>query len=326
MQVGVLGINHKSAPLKLREQVAQVCCSCNASDKVILSTCNRTEIYFSGDDLAALQCEVFADLKKKLNHSSEHALYTFFGAECFLHLACVTAGMDSKLLAESDIQRQVKHSYETAKSKGSLSYALHYLFQKSLKLAKEARSNFSLFQSALHLEGIVHQIVDSILDANPSLLLIGNSDINRKIIHYFTRRKKGKITLVSRDLETAYPFALDYGITLKNRDELQHAHLYDGIISATTTSDYLLTALPDNKMTRLILDLSVPRSIHPHIGIDPSLTLLNMEQIGELFVQAHTVRHTEVDQVKKFLDSSVVSYVERFVKKTVFASNNMIEG
>lgn len=318
MQVGVLGINHKSAPLMLREQVAQICSACSAPGQVTLSTCNRTEIYFSGSDLAALQCEVFAELKKKLNHSSEHAFYTFFGAECFLHLACVTSGIDSKLLAESDIQRQVKEAYEAAQRRGELSYALHYLFQKSLKIAKDARSNFPLFQSRIHLEGIVYQIVDSVLEKQPSLMLIGNSDMNRKIVHYFSRRKKGKITLVTRDLAGAYPFALDYGITLKGRDELHNAQFYDGIISATHASEYLIRLLPENKHTRLILDLSVPRSIDPSLGMDPTVTLLNMEQIGELFAHAHTVRQGEVAQVKKFLESSVVGYVGRFEKKLSF--------
>lgn len=320
MQIGVLGINHKSAPLKLREQVAQACCSCREPDKVTLSTCNRTEIYFSGENLAEMQCHVFAELKKRLNHSSEHAFYSFFGPECFYHLASVTTGIDSKLLAETDIQRQVKVAYEMARLRGTLSPSLHYLFQKSLKLAKDARSRFSLFQSTLHLEGMIYQTVDRILSENPQLLFIGNSDANRKIIHYFYRRKKGRLTLVSRDLETAYPFALDYGLTLKSRDELSNAHLYDGIIAATTTDQYLLTALPMQKQTRLILDLSVPRSIHPDLGLDPSLTLLNMEQMGELFAQAHTERHSEVQQVKSFLEDSVHAYTNRYLQKTLFST------
>lgn len=315
MQVGVLGINHKSAPLKLREEVAYVCSLYPERGAVILSTCNRSEIYFSGEDLAELQCQIFAELKKRLNHSSEHAFYSYFGEECFYHLACVTAGIDSKLLAESDVQRQVKQAYEASRSRGHLPAALHYLFQKALKLAKDARSHFPLFQSAIHLEGMVYQVVDSILEKNPSLLLIGNSEMNRKIIHYFFRRKKGRLTLISRDLEAAHPFALDYGLTLKSREELAHAHFYDGIISATVSEGYLLSALNSSGHTRLILDLSVPRTIHPNLGIHPSLTLMNMEQIGELFAHAHTVRDTEVDQVKRFLASAVRSYLERFESK-----------
>lgn len=316
MLVGVLGINHKSAPLKLREQVALVYSAWPQRDKVILSTCNRTEIYFSGTDLAEMQSHLFAELKKRLNHSSEHAFYSFFGAECFYHLACVTAGVDSKMVAESDIQRQVKIAYEAARVHGELSCALHYLFQKSLKLAKDARTTFPLFQSTMHLEGLVYQIVDSILEKNPSLLLIGNSEMNRKIIHYFTRRKKGRLTLISRDLEVAHPFALDYAVTLKNRDELAHAHSYDGIISATNSDGYLLDKLATVRHTRLILDLSVPRTINPDIGLDPALTLMNMEQIGELYAHAHTVRFSEVEQVKKYLDSAVASYTDRFLEKS----------
>lgn len=321
MQIGVLGINHKSAPLKLREQVAQVCCGCKEPDKVILSTCNRTEIYFSGDNLAEMQCQVFSELKKRLNHSSEHAFYSFFGAECFYHLACVTTGIDSKVLAESDIQRQVKVAYELARTRGALSNALHYLFQKSLKVAKDARSRFSLYQSTIHLEGMVYQIVDSVLKKNPKLLFIGNSEINRKIIHYFYRRKKGRMTLISRDLETAHPFALDYGLTLKSRDELALADQYEGIISATTAPDYLLSTLAGEKQTRLILDLSVPRSVHPHLGEDPSLTLLNMEEVGELFTQAHMTRHVEVEQIRNFLETSVHAYTERFLLKTTLTTS-----
>lgn len=320
MQVGVLGINHKSAPLKLREEVAHACCSCVEQDKVVLSTCNRTEIYFSGDNLAEMQCVVFADLKKRLNHSSEHAFYSFFGIECFYHLACVTAGIDSKLLAESDIQRQVKVSYESARMRGYLSAALHYLFQKSLKVAKDARSRFPLFQSTLHLEGMVYHIVDSLLGDSPSLLLIGNSELNRKIIHYFYRRKKGRLTLVSRDLQIAHSFALDYGLTLKDRKELMSAHLYNGIIAATAAEGYLLTTLASHRQTRLILDLSVPRVVHPVLGHDPSLTLINMEHLGELCTSAHTARQSEVVQVKRFLESSVGIYNERFKQKSICAT------
>jgi glutamyl-tRNA reductase len=314
MQVGVLGVSHKSASLSLREQVAHACLT--EAGKVILSTCNRTEIYFSGEDLAQVQCQVFAELKTRLDHSSEHAFYSFFGEECFYHLACVTAGVDSKLIAESDVQRQVKLAYEMARSRSALPPALHYLFQKSLKVAKDARSQFPLFRGAAHLEGMVYQIASSILEKAPSILFIGNSEINRKIIHYFSRRNKGRLTLISRELEVAHPFALDYGLTLKNRDELVHAHLYDAIIAATASEGYLLSTLASHRRTRLILDLSVPRTIHPDLGLDPSLTLMNMEHIGECFAGVPKARSAEAAQVRYFLASCARAYTERFARKT----------
>jgi glutamyl-tRNA reductase len=317
MQVGVLGINHKSASLRLREQVAQVCLG--KPDEIVLSTCHRTEIYFSHDNLAEKQFEIFDQLKKQLNHSSEHAFYSFFGSECFYHLACVTAGLDSALLGETDIQKQVKNCYERARLQGSLTSELHYLFQKSLKLAKNARSSFPLFQSTIHLERIVFELVSSIVGNAPSLLMIGNSEINRKIIHYFSRRKKGKITLVSRDLQKAYPFAMDYGLTLKNRDELLSAHLYEGVIAATDEGNYLISSLPSSSCLRLMIDLSVPRSLDPSLSHDPSRSLFNMEQIGELCTQAHRTRSIEVEQVKKFLGAAVIAYTDRFRRKNLLS-------
>ncbi len=322
MPIGVLGISHKSAPLAFREQVAQVCSAYQEPDKVTLSTCNRTEIYFSHSNLADVQSQLFAELKRRLNHSFEHAFYTFFGEECFYHLLCVACGLDSALFLETGILGQVRLSYEAARAQGALSSPIHYFFQKALKLAKEARSRFPLFQSTLHLEGMIFQLVDSMLGENPSLLMVGNSDINRKIIHYFYRRKKGRITLVSRDLQTAYPFAWDYGLTLKGREELAQACLYDGIISATQMSSaegYLISSCPLDHCIKLMIDLSVPRSINPDVG--QHLPLINMEQMGELFAKAHTVRHAETAQVKNFLNNSVQDYTKRFYQKQCFLYN-----
>jgi glutamyl-tRNA reductase len=316
MRIGVLGINYKSAPLHLREKIAQACRHCLSPNKVVLSTCYRTEIYISQDDLAEAQCELFADLKKRVPHSHEHAFYTFFGKECFFHLACVTAGLDSAMLAESDIQRQVKLAYEGTRLQQTLSAPLHYLFQKALKLGKTVRSSFPIFQSPLHLEGMIDQLIDKILGPAPELLFIGNSDINRKMIHYFWRRGKRKMTLCTRSLDSAQPFALDYQLTLKDRSELAHWHHYDGVIAATNTEDHLITSKPPASKTRLILDLSVPRSVEPSLKHHSDLTLLNMEEIGSFFESYHSLRLSEVETIKNFLQQSIEQYAALYEKKS----------
>ena len=261
MRIGVLGINYKSAPLELREKIAQAVQHLS-SNKIVLSTCYRTEIYIGQDDLAEAQCELFSDLKKRVPHSHEHAFYTYFGRECFFHLACVTAGLDSAMLAESDVQRQVKIAYEQTRAEQTLSAPLHYLFQKALKLGKTVRSSFPLFQSPLHLEGMIYQLVDKMLGPCP-LLFIGNSDINRKMIHYFWRKGKRQMTLCTRDLASAQSFALDYQLTLKDRSEIENWHSYKGVIAATHSEGHLINSMPEKARTRLILDLSVPRIVDP---------------------------------------------------------------
>lgn len=315
MRIGVLGISHKSAPLSLREKVAEACRHCLTTNKIVLSTCHRTEIYFCEDDLAQTQCSLFCDLKKHLVPAHEHAFYSFFGKECFFHLACVTAGLDSAIVAETDIQRQVKVAYEAARKKERLSAPLHYLFQKSLKLGKTVRSSHPLFQTTIHLEGVIYQLVETTLGHSAKLLFIGNSDINRKIIHYFWRKGCRNMTLVTAHLAAATPFALDYQLTLKDRGELQRWHKYDGIIAATPSDHYLIT--PQETKSRLIIDLSVPRSVDPQVGRSPNLTLLNMEEIGGFFQKQLSEQLDGIEHVKRHLEQAVDRYTTTYAIKSL---------
>lgn len=321
MQIGVIGMSCKSAPLFVRERIANV--KSRISPCITVSTCHRTEIYFSGENLAEIQSVIFQDLKI-LATSYEHAFYSYFGTECFYHLACVTSGLDSLILAESDIQRQVKVAYEAARQKQHLPSPLHFLFQKSLKLGKTARSRFSLFQTAWHLEATLYQLVENLLGQHPRLLWVGNSDINRKIIHYFWRRGHRNMTLSTRSLEAALPFAVDYQLTLRDRKEISSWTHYDAVISATAASDYLITPSSGPIKTRLLLDLSVPRSIDPALQNHPHLTLLNMEEIGKFFDHLQNVRLHEVQSVKNFLQESTQLYSEKYARKTLPVDLNRI--
>jgi glutamyl-tRNA reductase len=313
MQIGVLGISCKSAPLALLEKIAKAALHLS-SQNIVLSTCHRTEIYFSANDLAACQADIFQHLKPAC-HSYEHAFYSFFGVECFYHLACVTSGLDSLLLAESDIQRQVKVAYETARQ-NYLPSPLHFLFQKSLKTGKDARSQFPLFQKACHLESILHDLTCKLLGPTPRLLFVGNSDINRKIIHTFWRKGHRNMTLSTRTLTPALPFAVDYHLTLRDRQEIALWTTYDAVICATTAPTYLLTPI-HNPHTRLILDLSVPRVAHPALNDLPTLTLLNMEEIAKFFENHQNSLYTEAVEVKKFLQSTAQSHTTRYAQKAI---------
>ena len=151
MKIGMIGISTKSSELPLRELLAKACPKCLGGDSeaaaeynvVLLSTCHRTEIYFSSEDLASTQTELLHVLRREIQEPFEHQIYSYFGIDCFVHLALVTAGMDSLILGESEIQRQVKMAYETACLYRALQSCLHFLFQKSLKIAQEARTGFS---------------------------------------------------------------------------------------------------------------------------------------------------------------------------------------
>src|SRR5689334_5882365 len=137
MQIGLLGINHKLATIPLRESIAKAflkrfSMGRTVAQSVLLLTCNRAEIYFSGEDLASLHQDLLQTLREEVDEEFEQKCYSFFGRDSFLHLAHVTSGLDSAVLYETEIQGQVKCAYETAKMSSSLSKELHFLFQKCL--------------------------------------------------------------------------------------------------------------------------------------------------------------------------------------------------
>ena len=210
MQIGILGINHKSADLTLREKFAKACarlfgteCSLYALFSwVLLSTCNRTEIYFQSEDPTDTHTYILNALRNEIREEFEHRIYTYFGSDCFFHLARVTAGVDSALIGESEIQGQVKRAYEDA---DRLSPELHFLFQKALKIGKDIRSNAQFMQNALSIEEAVLNAIAEHLPAltQPKILLVGLSEINYKILLRLRQQGIGTITLCNRSDQKA---------------------------------------------------------------------------------------------------------------------------
>lgn len=298
MRVGVLGINHKLADLKLRESFAKVCQkkfspkeSINLEHPIVLlSTCNRAEVYFSSEVLSDTHSHILNILRDELVDVSEtfdQKLYSYFGLDCFQHLAQVAAGLDSAIVAETEIQGQVKNAYEISSDTVTLSQDLHFLFQKSLKIAKDIRSKFTLGRGMPDLE---HAVLNAGLNffgepEKTRILVVGASDINEKIIAFLKCKHINDITICNRSGQRAHLLAEKYLIDTLSWNRLSEWVNYDWIIFGTKASEYLISKkdLPNTIVgEKLIIDLSVPRNVEPKIGRDPRITLLNIDQIDRM--------------------------------------------
>lgn len=208
MRIGVLGANFKSCEMAIREAVALACQrrlmafnpQAHRLQCVVLSTCNRVEIYFSALDLSEAHSELLHILQEEITDPFEHYLYSYFGIDCFLHLAQVTAGLDSAIVAESEIQRQVKVAYQNTVRSCELYSGMHYLFQKSLQLGKSIRSEFPLSSQGMTLPKLLFKIgqQQEFEMAKIPILFIGNSQINRQVISFFKYKGCQHLTLCSR--------------------------------------------------------------------------------------------------------------------------------
>jgi glutamyl-tRNA reductase len=298
MRVGVVGINAKSSELSFREHLAKAALKIFGAEIVhlnslLLSTCHRTEIYFSSEDLAETHSELLNLLRQEIHVPFEHKLYAYFGEECFVHLSTVVSGLDSIILGESEIQRQVKRAYENALVYRQLPSSLHFLFQKSFKISKELRSSDYFPQGQLSLEKVIFQLFKGCVREKGPVLFVGNSAINRKILSFLKKKNVENIALCTRAMHSAKDLMQD-NIHVMGWEKLSSWPEFSMVISGTNQSGYLMSAdqIVHPMHTQVILDLSVPRNVDPKIGRHPQITLLNIEEVCQL-LQEKEGKHRE---------------------------------
>jgi len=292
MRVGILGVNHKLANIELRERLAQICQRrlapgqfiSDVHNLVLLSTCNRTEIYFSSEDLAETHSHLLSILRHETDEDFDQKLYSYFGYDCLQHLCRVTAGLDSAIVAETEIQGQVRGAYEATQEYHQLPFELHYLFQKALGISKKVRR---VLPTKPGLPDIEHAIVQTGQHLFPEgqeqkILFIGASNINEKILAHLKAKNAYQITLCNRTTHKGSQLAEKYQIPLIDWNQLSNWSMYDWIVLGTKAPSYLLKRhqAPEFISKKFIVDLSVPRNVDPLLGCHPQITLLNIDQIN----------------------------------------------
>ncbi len=330
MRVGVLGMNYKLSDLTMRELFAKKTKNLvekgflkhDKINQVVLSTCNRTEIYFSAEDLAEAHSCLLEKIREEMRSDEALHLYSYFGEQCFAHLAKVTSGVDSVLFGESEIQRQVKEAYEKAALVKSLPAPLHFLFQKSLKIGKNIRTDFSLPKNDVSLEGIIGDLVRYFFGAEKgiSCLFVGFSEVNRKIMNHF--HNKGFSQL---DLATKSPEAIEKTFFNSFQQLLPWTHVslwptYDVIIAGSNAQEYLIRQnqmcpklFPSKK--QLLIDLGLPRNIDPNLNRLPLAALFNIEEVNGFIEHKQKGMNKEKEEVQKIIDKNVKTQIGIYQEK-----------
>lgn len=326
MRVGVVGINHKIADLKLREGLAKACQRRFGSQYtlhgehhfILLSTCNRTEVYFSSEDLAATHIYLLGILRNEVDEEFDQKLYSYFGKDCFLHLSRVASGLDSAIIAETEIQGQVKGAYEAGVAYQSLPKELHYLFQKAMMVSKQVRTDLQLGRGMPSLENAIYNCGKKFFQLDQArILFIGVSEINRKILRYLKEKRYESITICNRSYEALSALSMDEEVHALQWAQLSQWHEYDWLIVGTKAPDYLIknVDLPKIIKTKLIIDLGVPRNVDPSIGEREGITVLNIDEIIQTLA-AHTEQITHnVGQAERMIADATRNHIMRFREK-----------
>ena len=338
----LLGVSHRTAPLTLREQLAiptrelpealaSLRACTGAEEAIILSTCNRVELYVipacaptsGGAGRSRDPSATHEDLIDFLSHQSRlapsafrSALYQMAGPEAARHLFRVTAGLESMVLGESEITAQVKQAYELARAEGATGPGLNRLFQKALHSTKLVRSRTRVAAGQASIGSVVVALSrrvfqDGFLDRE--VLLWGAGKAAEATARHLIKQGVRQLSIVSRTETKAQDLAsLCQAGWLSWEQALAHLARVDIAIVCTQAPHYVIDAadaatfLPQRGGRPLcLIDLAVPRNVDPSLKRQAGIYLYDIDDLQTIAQTALTQRQQEGERCTGLIEEQV---------------------
>jgi glutamyl-tRNA reductase len=318
MPLYALGLNHSTAPLGVREQVVfhadtlptalrDLLGQPKIKEAAILSTCNRTEVYFNGGDAGPV-AEWLQSFHRVPETSLAPYLYTLPQERAVAHAFRVASGLDSMVLGEPQILGQMKQAVKTAEAAGSLGLVLNRLFQRTFAVAKDVRTHTDIGSASISMAAAAVRLAERIFPSIGSerVLLIGVGEMIDLCATHFATRQPRSITVANRTLERGAQLASRVRADAITLNELpDRLAQYDIIVTSTASSLPILGKGMLERAIKLrrhapmfIVDLAVPRDVEPEAAELDDVFLYNVDDLtnivkGNLQIRVEAVREAE---------------------------------
>jgi glutamyl-tRNA reductase len=329
MPFRILGINHRTAPVAIREQVAfdpqQLGAALRAlireagiAEAVILSTCNRTEVYWSGTATGADLSEWLSRLRPT-GHDLAASIYMHEEQAAVEHAFRVASGLDSMMLGEAQILGQLKDAYRMAQEAGSAGPALHKLFQASFSAAKRVRTEtrfganaVSIASAAVGLAGRVF----SDLGARTALL-IGAGEMVALAARHLASQGVNRIIIANRSIARAQELAAEIrGVAVELTELSAHLPHADIVISSTASPVPIITKPIAAAAVRarrhrpiFMVDLAVPRDIEPDVADLEDVYLFSIDDLQQVVAENKQQREAEAGAAQVLIEQEVARFL-----------------
>jgi glutamyl-tRNA reductase len=332
MKLVAAGISHKTAPVEVREQLAvkpshlvdaaEVLKLFGHLDEIVLlSTCNRVEIYGTTRQATGHIKSLLRLLCAEPRALDPH-IYLYEDADAARHLLRVAAGLDSMVLGETEITGQIKNAYETAREAGLTGPVLNRLFQKAFQTTKEIRTRTAIGRGTVSIKSAAVELIEKAFSddiANKSVMVIGAGEMAERCIQLV---KKGvrSIFVSSRSFDRALDLATRCGgEAVCFGDCLFEMRDVDVVIAATSSAKTLLSCDDIENLMKarrnrplLLIDLSVPRNIDPAVGHLDSVSIYDMDDLGALARRGVQGRERELTACHQIIEARVAALTEKF--------------
>jgi len=342
-----IGLNHTTAPIDLRERLAfnedsvralfaslDYCAGLRpehspvhtglaqaAERMVILSTCNRTEIYNVSDqpDFAPLEIFLSDASRIPLNQLGPH-LYRFSGLGVARHLFRVAAGLDSQVLGESQILGQVSKAFDLARQAGTAAPLLSRLFQAAIHAGKRVHAETVIGRNPASVASLAASIAErSVVElAKAQVVILGAGEMARLALQSLRKRGAKHILLVNRSLERAEALSARWEASPAPLEALENALAGADILIASTgaatpiLSREMVEAAMRQRPGRplLLVDIAVPRNITPETAEIPNVSLYDIDHLNARFEQSLAERLAEAPRVEAILAQEEDKFIE----------------
>ena len=338
MKLFVLGVNHKTAPVDVREKIVfsseQVQLALTelkekklCTESIILSTCNRTEIYCN------LKESFTEDPTKKIklwlhqffnitNNTLNELLYEYYDLEAIKHIMCVASGLNSLVLGEPQIFGQLKEAYRTAQKSDTVHQKIDCLFQHIFKTVKQIRTHTAIgscpVSVAFSAVTLSEQFFGNLSDY--SVLLLGAGETTELVARHLKERGTGQIVIANRTLENAHKITSELGGYAINLAEIpEHIQDADIIISSTSSPSILIeknlivSALKRRKNKPMFMvDIAVPRDIDPEISLLNNVYLYSVDDLTDMINENKKSRQDAAQEAEEIIDTQASAFMAKY--------------
>lgn len=318
MAIFALGINHKTAPVSLREKVAfapeqvhealrELATATAVTDAVLLSTCNRTELYFNGTNNQAEQVIAWLAQFHQLNvNQLRPHVYLHHDRQAAEHLMRVAAGLDSMVLGEPQILGQVKQAYNQSRQAGTINPQFERLFQKTFAVAKDVRTNTDIGANAVSVAFAAVSLAKQIFGKleKVQVLLIGAGETIELVARHLVEQGARELTVANRTYERAVLLAQQFNAKVITLSQVPTQLPQADIVISSTASTLPIVgkgmveqALKKRRHKPMFLvDLAVPRDIEQQVAELEDAYLYTVDDLQSIVAQNVSSRQQAAEQ------------------------------
>ncbi|MBT2648120.1 glutamyl-tRNA reductase [Bacillus sp. ISL-34] len=332
MHILAVGINYKTAPVEIREKLsfneAELAEAMKALknkksilENIIISTCNRTEIYAVGDQLHTSRYYIKEFLSEWFNIDKEEFskyLFIYEGDGAVEHLFSVTCGLNSMILGETQILGQVRSSYLLGQKEDTIGTVFNHLFKQALTLAKKSHSETEINTNAVSVSYAAVELAKKIFGGlnGKNVLILGAGKMGELAIQNLHSNGADSITVINRTFQKAVDLAERFNGTAKQLQELQCALVEtDILITSTGSKDLLVTKEMMSFVNKLrkgrpifMVDIAVPRDLDPTLAELENVFLYDIDDL-EGIVQANIEeRKKAAEKIELMIESEIVDF------------------